>query len=175
MDISRNPGEISLTARAVEKKAEKLQRLYMKRMKKHEGRRPEKEIFIFTAAYLLFKEKYPDRKTIFSRNLPPEWNLLDWLDKNFSQYCIYDWKKLYKWMGGRPFKEMQWEKAWDDLRAAQKISDRGADKGEMNQRDIMRAYTISKQEFEVLIPWVLSHHAGNKKASDKFIFNRPDK
>lgn len=178
--ILRNPEGISLTPRAIEKKATKLQRLYMKRLKKHEGRRPEKELFILAAAYLLFKQKYPDRKIIFGSKLKSEWNLFDWLNNNFSQYCnedgtSFDWKKLYKWKARRPFKEMQWEGAWEDLRVAQKISLKGVNKKEMSKREIMRMHSISKEELKDLTGFILSHNIGNEKTSDKFVFNRRDK
>jgi len=165
MDKPRNPEEISLTLHAVEKKAAKLKQLYMKRLKKHEGRRPKKELFIIAAAYLLFKEKYPERKTGFTQ-------LVDWLQNQYGatdENTMYDFdmKKFYKWRGRRPFKEMQWEGAWEDLRVAQKISDGGANKGQMSLRKIMRAHMISKQELENLIPIILSHHIGNKKISNE--------
>lgn len=164
------PEETLLTTRAVEKKAAKLQQLYMKRLKKHEGRRPKKELFILTAAYLLFKEKYPERKTGFTQ-------LVDWLQGEYKNSTYdFDIKKLYKWKGRKPFKEMFWEESWDDLRTAQKISDKIKHKGRIKQRDdVMRPHSISRKELDNLIPLILSQNRNNKKTSDKFIFNRPDK
>ncbi|MFH1942615.1 MAG: hypothetical protein ABIL68_10995, partial [bacterium] len=108
----------------------------MKRMKKHSGRRPDKELFILTAAYFLFKKKYPERKILFGIHLPREWSLLDWINKNFSEHYIADWKNLYKWIGTRPYKEMMWEETWQNFHTAQKISDRGENEGKMSPREI---------------------------------------
>lgn len=167
--ILRNPEVILPTIHAVEEKTAKLKRLYMKRLKKHEGRRPKKELFVIAAASMLFEEKNPGKKTGFTK-------LVDWLQKEYGPTKYdFDMTKLYKWKRGRPFKEMQWEGAWEDLRVAQKISDRGANEGEMSPRDIMRMHSISKEELKDLTGFILSHNIGNKKTSDKFVFNRPDK
>jgi len=171
--------ENRLTKTAVLKKAEKFKQLYMRRSKKRPGRRPNKEFFIFFAAYSLFKEKYPERKEIHG-------SLSSWLYENFSQYdrddnrddkgISLDFKKLYEWMGRRPFKEMQWERNWEDLRIAQKISYKIKDKGMIKQReDVMRPYNISKKELEDLTGFVLSQNSYNKKESNRFVFNRPGK
>jgi len=164
-----------LTRQTVEKKVKKLQRAYMKRSKKHEGRLPEKKIFILFAAYSLFKEKHPERKIFFSYRLLKQWRLLEWLDKNFSEYKPFDCANLYKWMTGKPFKEMQYQENWDDLKTVYEISCNGASKGEMSQRDIQRKHGISKKDLEDFTGFILSFHAGNKKTSNKFIFDRPDK
>ena len=70
---------------------------------------------------------------------------------------------------------MLWEGAWDDLKIVCKISDDGANKGQMRPRDIMRARSISKSELESFTGFILSHNIGNEKTSNKFVFNRPDK
>ena len=173
MDKPPNPEEKALTLNAVEKKAMKLQRLYMKRLKTHEGRRPKEELFILAAAYLLFKQKYPQRKTGFTQ-------LADWLQNQYDatdESTIYDFemKKFYKWKVRNPFKEMLWEGAWEDLRVAQKISRKGVNEKEMSQREILRMHSISEQELKDLTGLILSHNIGNEKTSDKFVFSRPDK
>jgi len=174
MPIHPNPGEISLTKHAVEKKAIKLQRLYMKRMKKLPGRQPDKATFIFFAAYSLFKEKNPKKRNFST-------DLFQWLIEYFFEYYennenSFYWKKLYKWMAGRPFKEMLWEGTWDDFRVAQKISNKIKNKGRIDQRnDIMRPYEITKKELEDLTPLILSQNLDNKKESNEFIFNQSDK
>lgn len=176
--LDPNPEGISLTIAAIEKRTTKLQQLYKKRQKKREGCRPNKGTFIFFAAYSLFKEKYPERKRIFDDKLPEEWNLRHWLEKNFEQYYknnekAFAYEKLYKWMTGKPFKEMQWEGAWDDLKITYEISHKNAGKKEMSQRKIQRKHSISKQDLENLTGFILSVHSGNKKISNKFIFDRP--
>jgi len=124
------------------------------------------------AAYSLFKEKYPKRKK-FSKQF------YDWLDENFSQYdphgkgAYFNLKNLHKWKGGRPFKEMQWEGAWDNLKIAQKISNGGVNKEEMIPREIMRMHSILEKELKDLTGFILSQHSGNKKILNKFIFDRP--
>lgn len=105
----------------------------------------------------------------------------DWLIDKFSELdeqakgACFGLENIYRWKAGKPFKEMQWEGAWEDLRIAQKISDGGANKGQMSPRKIMRAHTISKIELEDLTGLILSHNIGNKKISNKFIFDRSDK
>lgn len=167
MNSSPIPEENFPTIPAIEKKATKLKQLYMKRAKKHEGRRPKEELFVLYAAYLLFKEKNPERKTGFSE-------LALWLHLEYSQKTKYDFDmfKLYKWMGRKPFKEMRWEGAWDSLKIAYEISCNGASKGKMSQRDIMVKHYISKKDLKNLTGFILSVHAGNKKISKNFIFDR---
>ena len=142
----------------------------MKRLKKHEGRRPGKEVFLHYAARSLVKEKNPERKTNFSC-------LAIWLSMKYRKETESDFNviKLYKWITGKPFKEMQYQQNWDDLKTVYEISCYGATKGEMSQRDIQIKHGISKHDLEDLTGFVLCQHTGNKKVSKNFIFDRPDK
>lgn len=161
-------GGIFPTLHAIEEKAAKLRRSYKKRRKTHKGSRPKKGLFILVAACLLFKQKYPERKTGFSE-------LALWIQREYGQKTKYDFdmKKLYKWMKGMGYKEMLWEEAWQDIRIVQDISRKGAGEKEMSRRDIQIMHSISKQDLKDLTGFILSIHSGNKKISNKFIFDRP--
>ncbi len=103
----------------------------------------------------------------------------NWLDENLSQYdtegkgACFHLKNLYRWQKSRPFKEMQWAITWEAFSIAQKISDKGANKGQMSVRDITRMCSISKQELEDLTGLILTQNVSNKKTLNKFIFDRP--
>lgn len=171
MTLYQIPEENFPTIHAIEERAAKFKKLYMKRLKKHEGRKPNKELFVTYAACSLFEEKNPGRKIGFT-------NLIDWLQRKYNPANYdFDMAKLYKWKTGRPFKEMQWETVWHDLKTACEISRGGADadEKEMSQRDIMIKHSLSKQELKDLTGFILSIHSGNKKTSKKFIFDRADK
>ncbi|MBA7614659.1 hypothetical protein ES703_21928 [subsurface metagenome] len=169
MTLYRIPEENFPTIHAIEERAAKFKKLYMKRLKKHEGRKPNKELFVTYAACSLFEEKNPGRKIGFT-------NLIDWLQRKYNPANYdFDMAKLYKWKTGRPFKEMQWGITWDDLKTIYEISCNGATRGEMSPRKIQRKHGISKKELEDFTGLILSQHSGNKKTSNKFIFNRPDK
>lgn len=167
MLLSPIPEENFPTIHSIKEKAAKLKKSYMKRLKTHEGRRPKEEIFIHHAAQLLFKEKNPERKTGFSE-------LAIWLSMKYSQETKYDFDviKLYKWRAGKPFKEMGWQGVWDDIRISYEISHENASKKEMSQRQIQIKHGISKKDLEDFTGFILSQHAGNKKISNKFIFDR---
>ena len=176
MSLSPFQERIFPTLSEIERKAEKSRKLYKKRIKKHEGRRSKKERFILYAACELFKEKNPGIKTGFSK-------LVRWLDEeyhikyvqkiNYKEYD-FDLKKLYKWKASNPFKEMQWETAWNDLKVSCDIS-LHSEKKEMSHREIMIKHSLSKQELKDLTPHILTQNVRNQKTSNKFIFNRPDK
>lgn len=168
-----------LTIPKIERRAGKLQKSYKKRPGRRSGRRPDKSLFIFFAAYSLFKEKYPERRIIFNHD-PEEWNLQRWLEEKYEQYYndnenCFAWERLYKWKAGKPFREMQWGITWDDVKTIYEISCNGASKGEMSSRNIQRKHGISKKELEDWTGFILSQHACNKKISNKFIFDRSDK
>lgn len=166
-----------LTVPKIKRKAGKLGRLYKERQGRQPGHRADKALFIFYVTYSEFKEKYPERKIIFSRD-PKKWNLQCWLEEKFEQYYndnenSFAWERLYKWMQGGPFKEMRYQKEWDDIKIIQKICNKIKKKGTIDQRDdIIRACGISRKELEDFTGFILSQNVCIKKTSNKFIFDR---
>lgn len=174
MTQSLNQGEKTLTIDKIERRAAKLRTLYKKRLKGQPGRRPDKAFFILSAAYSINEELPPEKRMSQKK-------LSDWLEEKFPQYdpdgkCSwFQLKNLYRMKKSGPFKNMEYQKVWDDLKTVYEISCNGASRENrrMSQRDIMRAYSISKQELENMTGFILSVNAGNKKTSNKFIFDRP--
>lgn len=162
----------------IEAKAKDLRRLYKKglRLKGSPGRRPKDSFFILLAADSINKEQ-PAEKKMSSEELSK------WLEKNFPQYdpdgdCSwFQLKNLHRMKNSGPFKYMEYASNWEDIKKAQAISDKGAASlsKEIDSRTIQQQHKISTRKLKELAGFILSQHLGNKKTSDKFIFNRPDK
>lgn len=162
-----------MTILKIEREVTKLRTLYKKRRKSQPGRRPDKAFFILWAADSINEEQSPEKRM-------SQKELSDWLCEKFPQcdpdgkLACFQLKNLHRLKESKPFKEMEYQKNWDNLKTIYEISCNGAnaDEREISPRDIQRKHGILKQDLEDFTGFILSVHAGNKKISNKFIFDR---